>query len=100
MLMCPLVVLKKSSRKKETEKENEMIKVSNYASGRRKKAGKYKIEMIKFLTSTLYLLARLTLALIFSFCFQKENITSFNETLSCCLYFAQVVREKDCLMWK
>ena len=97
--MCPLVVLKKSSRNIETEKENEMIKVFNYASGRRKKAGKYKIEM-KVQKSTLYLLARLTLALIFSFCFQKENKTSFNETLSCCLYFAEGIREKDCLMWK
>ena len=40
MFICTLVALKKSSKKKETETEKEMVKVLKYASDRRKKAGK------------------------------------------------------------
>ena len=40
MFICTLAALKKSSKKKETETEKEMVNVLKYASDRRKKAGK------------------------------------------------------------
>ena len=52
------------------------------ASCRRKRTGKKKIGMMKFLALTLYLLARIALTLISSFaiisCFQKDNFQGFN----------------------
>ena len=61
MYPCTLAALK--------DIEKEMVEVFKYDSDRRKKAVKQKIGMIKFLTSTLYFLARLTLALSFTFCY-------------------------------
>ena len=40
MFSCTLVAFKKSSKKKETEIEKEMVEMFKYASARRKKAGK------------------------------------------------------------
>ena len=55
------------------------------ASYRRKRAGKQKIGMMKFLALTLYLLAAITLTLTSFFatndCFQKVNHQGFNLVL-------------------
>ena len=40
MVICPLDALKKSSKKKETGIEKEIVKVSQQASDRRNKTGK------------------------------------------------------------
>ena len=64
MFICTLASLKKSSQKKI---EKEIIEVFKHASDRKKKTERQKIGMMNFLTLTLYLSARLTLTLIFSF---------------------------------
>ena len=91
MVICSLDVFKKSSKKKETRIKKEIVEVLQQASYSKKRTGKLKIGMIKFLAFTLYLLARITLTLIsfsaiFSF-FKKKTIfrdlTQLFETLSC-----------------
>ena len=62
--------------------KKEIFEVLQQASYRRKRAGKYKIGMMKFLALTLYFLATITLTLI-SFsaingCFQKINFQGLN----------------------
>ena len=69
MFICSLDALKKSSKKKETGTEKEIVEVLQQASDRRENTGKQKIQMMKFLSRTLYLLARLSLTLNFSVCF-------------------------------
>ena len=77
MVICSLDVLKKSSKKKETRIKKEILEELQQASYRRKRTGKLKIGMMKFLALTLYLLARITLTLISSSaifgCFKKVN---------------------------
>ena len=60
MFICTLAALRKSSKKKEIKTLKEMVEVFKYANDRRKKAAIEKIGMIKFLTLTLYLSARIT----------------------------------------
>ena len=66
----------------ETRIKKDIVEVLQYTSYRRKRAGKEKIEIIKFLALTLYLLARITLILIPSSyiirCFQKVKFQGFN----------------------
>ena len=69
MFICSLDALKKSSKKNETGTEKEIVEVLQQASDRRENKGKQKIQMMKFLSRTLYLLARLSLTLNFSVCF-------------------------------
>ena len=69
MFICSLDALKKSSKKKETGTEKEIVEVLQQASDRRENTGKQKIQMMKFLSRTVYLLARLSLTLNFSVCF-------------------------------
>ena len=69
MVICSLGALKKPSKKKNMGIGKEIAKVLHQASGRRKKGGKEKIGMIKFLALTLLLLARLALALTSAFVF-------------------------------
>ena len=81
MVTCSLDALKNSS-KKETRIKKEIKEVLQQTSYRKKRTGNQKIEIMKFLALTLYLLARITLTLI-SFsaiigCFQKLNIERFN----------------------
>ena len=64
MVVCSLDSLKESSNKKETGIEKEIVEVRQESSGRRKKTGKRKIRMMKFLDLPLCLLVRLTLILI------------------------------------
>ena len=65
MVIRSLAALKKSSKKKEMEAEKkEIVEVLQQVTGRRNKAGELKIGMMKFLTLTLYILARITLTLI------------------------------------
>ena len=66
--ICSLDALKKSSKKKETGTEKEMIELLQQASDHRKKAGKKKIGMMKFLALNLYL-PRLTVTLTSAFAF-------------------------------
>ena len=78
MVICSLDVFKKTSKKKETRTKKEIVEVLQQASYSKKRTGKLKIGMIKFLAFTLYLLARITLTLIsfsaiFSF-FKKKTI--------------------------
>ena len=73
MFICTLAALKNSSKKKEAEIGKEIVEVFKYASVRRNKEIKRKIWVIKFLTLTLCLSARLTLTfnfLVFIGCFQ------------------------------
>ena len=77
MVICSLDALKKSSKKNETIRKKEIIEVLQQASCHRKRTGKLKIGMMKFLALTLHLLARITLTLI-SFsaiigCFKKVD---------------------------
>ena len=69
MFICTLATLKKYLKKSKMEIEKDISKVLKHASACRIKAEKQKIWMMNFLTSTLYLFARLTLILIFSFCY-------------------------------
>ena len=62
MVICSLDALKKSSKKKETEIENEKVETFQKLDDP-KKTGKKKIGTMKFLASTSYLLAGLTLTL-------------------------------------
>ena len=82
MVICSLDALKKSSKKKETKIKKEIVEVLQQASYRRKRTGKLKIGMMKFLALTLYLLARITLTLISSSaiigCFKKVDFQGFN----------------------
>ena len=82
MVICSLDALKKFSKQKETRIKKEIVEVLQQASYRRKRTGKLKIGMRKFLVLTLYLLARITLTLISSSaitgCFQKLNFQEFN----------------------
>ena len=71
MVICSLDALKKTSKKKETRKEKEKVKVLQQFSDRRKKTGKFKIEMIKLLVFTLCVLARLILTLTSAFAFRE-----------------------------
>ena len=64
MVICSLDSLKESSNKKETGIEKEIVEVRQESSDRRKKTGKRKIRMMKFLDLPLCLLVRLTLILI------------------------------------
>ena len=64
MVICSLDALKKFSKQKETRIKKEIVEVLQQASYRRKRTGKLKIGMMKFLGLTLYLLARVTLTLI------------------------------------
>ena len=77
MVICSLDALKKTSRKKEMRRKRDIVEVLQQASYRRKRIGKLKIGMIKFLALTLYLLARITLTLISSSaiigCFKKVD---------------------------
>ena len=68
MVICSLHALKNPSKKKETGIETEIVEVLQKASDRRKKTGKQKIKMMKFLTLA-YLLARLALTLTTAFDF-------------------------------
>ena len=81
MVICSLDALKKSSKKKETRIKKEILEELQQASYRRKRKGKLKIGMMKFLALTLYLLARITLTLISSSaifgCFKKVNFQGF-----------------------
>ena len=82
MVICSLDALKKSSKKKETRIKKEIVEVLQQTLYRRKRAGKLKIGMMKFLALTLYLSARITLTLI-SFsaiisCFKKVNFQGFS----------------------
>ena len=83
MVICSLDALKRSSKKKETRIRKEIVKVLQqpcYHQYRKNSTGK--IGMMKFLALTLYLLARITLALILSssiiLCFQKFSFQGFN----------------------
>ena len=71
MVICSLDALKKTSKKKETRKVKEKVKVLQQFSDRRKKTGKFKIEMIELLVLTLCFLARLTLTLTSAFGFSE-----------------------------
>ena len=62
MVICSLDALKKSSKKKETEIENEKVETFQKLDDP-KKTGKKKIGTMKLLASTSYLLAGLTLTL-------------------------------------
>ena len=82
MVICSLDALKKSSKKKQTRIKKEIVDMLQQASYRRRRTGKLKIGMMKFLALTLYLLARITLTLISSSaiidCFIKVNFQGFN----------------------
>ena len=82
MVICSLDALKKSSKRKETRIKKEIVEVLQQASYRRKRIGKLKIEMMKFLALTLYLLVRITRTLISSSAiigyFKKVNFQGFN----------------------
>ena len=82
MVICSLDALKKSSKKKETKIKKEIVEVLQQASYRRKRTGKLKIGMMKFLGLTLYLLARVTLTLIscsaIIVCSKKVNFKGFS----------------------
>ena len=82
MVICSLDALKKSSKKKQTRIKKEIVDMLQQASYRRRRTGKLKIGMMKFLALTLYLLARMTLTLISSSaiidCFIKVNFQGFN----------------------
>ena len=82
MVICSLDALKKSSKKKQTRTKKEIVDMLQQASYRRRRTGKLKIGMMKFLALTLYLLARITLTLISSSaiidCFIKVNFQGFN----------------------
>ena len=82
MVICSLDALKKSSKKKQTRIKKEIVDMLQQASYRRRRAGKLKIGMMKFLALTFYLLARITLTLISSSaiidCFIKVNFQGFN----------------------
>ena len=71
MVICSLDALKKTSKKKETRKEKEKVKVLQQFNDRRNKTGKFKIEMIKLLVFTLCVLARLILTLTSAFAFRE-----------------------------
>ena len=71
MVICSLDALKKTSKKKETRKVKEKVKALQQFSDRRKKTGKFKIEMIELLVLTLSFLARLTLTLTSAFGFSE-----------------------------
>ena len=60
MVICSLDALKKSSKKKETIIKKEIVETLQQASYRRKRTGKLKIAIMKFLALTLYLLAKIT----------------------------------------
>ena len=60
MVICSLDALKKSSKKKETIIKKEIVEMLQQASHRRKRTGKLKIAIMKFLALTLYLLAKIT----------------------------------------
>ena len=82
MVICSLDALKKSSKKKETRIKKEVVDVLQQASYRRKRTGKLKIGIMKFLALTMNLLARVTLTLI-SFSavigfFKKVNFKGFS----------------------
>ena len=82
MVICSLDALKKSPKKKETKIKKEIVEVLQQASYRRKRTGKLKIGMMKFLGLTLYLLARVTLTLISCSaiigCSKKVNFKGFS----------------------
>ena len=82
MVICSLDALKKSSKKKQTRIKKEIVDMLQQASYRRRRTGKLKIGMMKFLALTLYLLVRITLTLISSSaiidCFIKVNFQGFN----------------------
>ena len=69
MFTCTLTALRKSSEKKEAKQEKGVVVVFKHPSDRRKKTEMEKLGMMNILASGLYLLARLTLTLIFSFCY-------------------------------
>ena len=72
MAICSLDTLKKFSKKKETGIEKKIVEVLQQATNRRKKTGKWKIGMMKFLALTRYLLTRLTLTLSSVFAFTNS----------------------------
>ena len=82
MFICSSDALKKSSKKKETRIKKRIIEVLQKTSYRRKRTGKLKIGIMKFLALTLYLLPRITLTLISScaiiHCFKKVIFQGFN----------------------
>ena len=82
MVTCSLDALKKSLRRKESRIKNEKNEVLQQRIYGRKKTEKQKIEMMKFLAMTLYLLARTALTLISSpviiGCFRKVGFQGFN----------------------
>ena len=82
MFTCSLDALKKSSKWKEMRMKNEKVEMLQQTIYSRKEIGKQKIGMMKILALTLYLLARITLALISSpaiiGCFRKVNLQAFN----------------------
>ena len=82
MVTCSLDALKKSLRRKESRIKNEKNEVLQQRIYGRKKTEKQKIEMMKFLAMTLYLLARTALTLILSpviiGCFRKVGFQGFN----------------------
>ena len=61
----------KDFEEERNEKRKEKVKVLQQFSDRRKKTGKFKIEMIKLLVFTLCLLARLILTLTSAFAFRE-----------------------------
>ena len=82
MVIRSLDALKKFSKQKKTRIKKEIVEVLQQASYRRKRTGKLKIGMRKFLVLTLYLLARITLTLISSSAiigfFKKVSFQGFN----------------------
>lgn len=61
-------------KRKKLKKRKDIIGVFKHASERRKKAAKSIIGFMKFSTLTSYFFARLTLTLIFSFCFNLSIV--------------------------
>ena len=82
MVIGSLYALKKSSKKKETRIKKEIVMVLQQASYRKKRIGKEKTGMMKFLALTLYFLSRIKLASISSSAiigsFQKVNFQGFS----------------------
>ena len=83
MVTCSLDALKKSSKRKEMIIKKEKVEVLQQTIiYSRKKIGKKKIGMMRFLALTLYLVAIITLTLISSpaiiGCFRKVNFQGIN----------------------
>ena len=91
MFICSLDALKKSSKKKETRIQNKIVEVSQQTSYRRKKTGKKKIGMMKFLVLTVYLFDRLTLILISAYAITGMFLRSkFSEGNYLCILYTSI----------